>query len=680
MRRVLRAVVVVALSIAAVDATQASQTERGSAPAPQRTVSEPAPGTAPTIAGGEVAVVAWLQQAPGTERVVGRAGDDGAIRTLGPAGPGIDGAPVSATVIDGSVWVVASRDDGNAQRLWARRWTAGEWQVPIAGPTGRPRDHHPAIVAQPGSDRLWAVWIGEDHLDRDGAMLFASLWNGRSWTAGQPLPRTAGVPMAPSIAIDTDGAPVVVWAAGRGAGAEIWLSKRRGNRWSTPIALSRNLVPDITPSIAGYSGGLVVTWISYTDEGYLPIVRVGADANSWGAPYVISDTPGGRPRAISVGGNPAVFWRHLEEHPAGGTIKASVRRNGTWGAPVSIASASGSPFGVARSGNDRLMLAFARPDGRLGVAESDRSMSREDLDSLAAASRALYGPVAAASASAVAVPAESHDLAPTIVPENYTAFGDSIANGVVYDPERRTSPGYRDPLQKALRNYFGLGTVFNAGVDGEPTADGLGRIDNAISAQDPGAIMILEGTNDIVAAIDVSVIAFNLRSMLQRAEAEKPGLLRFLGTLPPRLDPGPDGFDGPGNGRIDELNAMLEVIGPEEGAFVVDLNTPIDGHPELMSNHLHPSVAGYEVMAQQWFDAAKPEIVALTNFGDVNGSGRTDGLDLIRLALAFGAIVGEERYDVDADINGDGIIDGFDLDLLVEFFGLDVPPGVPEET
>ncbi len=674
MRRVLRTPVVVALLIVSADATRASQIERRAAPAPQRTVSGPAPGTAPTIAGGSVTVVAWLQQEPGVERVNGRAGADGAILSLGPAGPGIDGAPVSAAVVDGSVWVVASRDDGNGQRLWARRWTAGEWQAPIAGPIGRPRDHHPALVAQPGSDRLWAVWIGEDGVDRNGTMLFASHWNGHTWTPAEPLPRTAGIPMAPSIAIDTDGAPVVVWAAGGGADAEIWASKRRGDRWSTPIALSRNLVPDITPSIASHSGGLVVAWISYTDQGYLPLVRVGDDAEFWGETYVVSETPGGRPRAISSNGNPAVFWRHLEEHPAGGTIKASVRSDGNWGSAVSIAFASGSPFGVARSGDDRLMLAFARPDGRLGVAESDRSISGDDLDSLVATSAARYGPVAAAPALAVAASANSHDPPTTTVPENYTAFGDSIAHGVVYDPLRHSSAGYRGPLQQALRNYFGVGTVFDAGVDGEPTSDGVGRIDNAIRAQDPGAIMILEGTNDILGAIDIGVIAFNLRRMLQRADEEKPGILRFLGTLPPRLDPGSDGFDGPGNGRIDELNAMLMVIGPEEGAVVVDLNTPLDGHPELMSNPVHPSVAGYQVLADQWFDAARPEVLALTNFGDVNGSGRTDGLDLIGLALAFGAVVGEGRYDVDADINGDGIIDGFDLNLLVEFFGLNVPP------
>ena len=674
------AVVLAALLTPSVREAQASQIERSGSPLPQGEESRPAPGTAATIAGGEARVVAWLKRFPGGERVIGSAGDDGALVALGPSGPGLDGAPVSAAVADGSVWVIASRNDGNTQRLWARRWTTDGWRAPVAGPFGRPHDHHPAVIAEPASNRLWAVWISAESVDRNATMLYASQWTGSDWTAAEPLPRTAAIPMAPSITLGADGEPVVVWAAGSGADAEIWISKRRGDRWSAPTSLSRNRVPDITPSIARYADGFVVAWISYTDEGYLPLVRTGADIDSWDETEIISPTPGSRPRAISVGGNPAVLWRRMD--PAGGTITARVRRNGSWIPPLPIAAVSGSPFGVARSRDDRIMLALARPDGRLGIVESDRSILRDDLDSLAAASAARYGSAAAVAAPPAASPAPANgdDPMPTIVPDIYTAFGDSITNGVVYDPDRRTSAGYRDPLQKALRNYFGLGTVFNAGVDGESTADGLGRIDNAVRSQDPGAILILEGTNDIVNAIDVGVIAFDLREMLRKAEAEKPGLLRFLGTLPPRLDPGPDGFDGPGNGRIDELNTMLMTIAPEEGAFAVDLNTPLDGNPDLMSNHLHPSVAGYQVMADQWFNAIQPVALALTNFGDLDDSGRTDGIDLIQLAVAFGAILGEERYNAAADINGDGIIDGFDLALLVEFFGLAVPPVAPEGT
>jgi len=673
--------IITATAVAAVTLWGAASGAAGQTPAQELALTlgtataEPAPGTSATIAAGDETIVAWLQRGGDTQRVAATAGRSESIAILGPSGPGFDGAPVAAAANDGTVWVLASRNDGNTQRLWTQRWANG-WQAPSPGPIARDFDHHPALAVDPASSQMWVAWIGENGLDRNSAMLFASRWDGRAWGPAEPLPRTAGAPMAPSIAVDATGTPVVVWAASDGNDAEIWISRRSGGRWSTPLALSRNQVPDIHPSVASVGTELLVAWISYTDEGYLPIARVNFGADAWDDAVALSDTPGGRPYATSAAGRPAVFWRRLENGPTAGTIVASTLDSGAWRQPVEIAAASGSPFAVAGAADGRLMLAFTRPDGRLGVVGGARTVSRSPLQELAAVSSALYGP-ARSVAPDPAIPAPAADIDPLapFVPESYTAFGDSITNGVLYDPDRSESLGYRGPLEGMLRATFGLGTVFNAGVDGEETADGVGRIDNAIGAQDPRVILIMEGTNDVMSAIDIEVIAFNLRRMVQRSYEERPDIIPLLAQLPPRLDPGPDGFDGPGNGRIDELNAMLSGIGEEEGATVVDQNTPIDGHPELMSNHLHPSAAGYQVMGEVWFDAVRPEVMALTNRGDVDASGRTDGLDLVRLALTFGAIAGEERYDPAADINGDGIIDGFDLAILVEFFGQDIAEG-----
>jgi len=481
------------------------------------------------------------------------------------------------------------------------------------------------------------------------------------------LPRTAGVPMAPSMTIDAAGTPIVAWAAGDGNDAEIWVSARQGGRWSSPRPLTRNQVPDITPSIARTPRGLLATWITYTDDGYLPAASTASAPDAWGAATLLSDLPGSHPRALTINGNPAVLWRHLELMPAGGTITARVLADEQWNAPVRLASASGSPFGVTTAPDGHLVLGFSRPDGRLGVVEGDPNRG-DRLDALAAASATRFGAVLSAAA---ATPAPAADAFPA-APENYSAFGDSITNGVIYNPDRNDSAGYRGPLQQMLRGFFRVGDVLNAGVDGESTVDGLARIGSAVRSQGANVVLIMEGTNDIVNNIDVNTVSVNLRRMVQRSYEESPAIVPLLAQIPPELDPGPAGFDGGYNNRIDELNALLADVAAQEGAVLVDLNTPIDGHPEYMSDHLHPSAAGYQVMAEQWFDAIKPIVLARTNRGDLDGSGRTDGLDLVHLSLAFGAIVGEDRYDLAADINGDGIVDGFDLDLLIEFFGQDV--------
>jgi lysophospholipase L1-like esterase len=648
-------------------ATPALATAQQIAPRQETSTGRPVVGTAASIAHGAETIVAWLEDSGARRRVVARASAIGPYEILGPETAGFDGAPTTAATDDGSAWVLASRSANNTQTLWLQRRIGGRWQPATSGPRARPFDHHPAMAAGAGEE-LWAVWLGEDQANPSATSLFASRWDGSSWSGAEALPRTVGGPMAPSLAVDGAGAPVVAWAASDGTDAEIWISTRTGGRWSAPRSLSRNQVPDIMPSIARTPDGLLATWISYTDDGYLPVARTSTDSSSWNDIQTLSATSGGRVRAAVVDGQPAVFWRRLEFSPAGGTITSrSLGRDG-WNAAVDIAAVSGSPFAVGTARDGSVSLAFSRPDGRLGVVENSRGAGNE-LVSLAAAARTVSPPLP----DAIRAPAADGDPDPEPpVPSIYTAFGDSITNGVVYNPERSDSAGYRDPLQDMLRAFFRVGSVFNAGVDGESTADGVGRIDNAIRAHDPQAILIMEGTNDILHAVDVETTAFNLRRMVQRSFEERSTILPFLAQIPPRLDPGEEGFDGPGNGRIDELNEMLPEIALQEGAFIVDQNTPFDGHPELMSNPLHPSEIGYEVMAETWFAAIQPAVLAETNMGDVDGSGRTDGLDLVRLALAFGALLGEDRYDAAADINGDGLIDGFDLDLLIEFFGQEV--------
>jgi lysophospholipase L1-like esterase len=55
--------------------------------------------------------------------------------------------------------------------------------------------------------------------------------------------------------------------------------------------------------------------------------------------------------------------------------------------------------------------------------------------------------------------------------------------------------------------------------------------------------------------------------------------------------------------------------------------------------------------------------------GDVDGSERVDGVDLLLLARAFGATAAETRYLADADFNEDEVVDGDDLAVLAANFG-----------
>jgi acyl-CoA thioesterase-1 len=55
--------------------------------------------------------------------------------------------------------------------------------------------------------------------------------------------------------------------------------------------------------------------------------------------------------------------------------------------------------------------------------------------------------------------------------------------------------------------------------------------------------------------------------------------------------------------------------------------------------------------------------------GDIDRSGRVDGVDLLAFAPHFGARTPDPRYRTFADLNGDGVVDGTDLAILAANFG-----------
>jgi hypothetical protein len=59
----------------------------------------------------------------------------------------------------------------------------------------------------------------------------------------------------------------------------------------------------------------------------------------------------------------------------------------------------------------------------------------------------------------------------------------------------------------------------------------------------------------------------------------------------------------------------------------------------------------------------------LSALGDTDGNGCTDGLDLMRLARAFGSECGDGDFLNDADFDNNDVVNGDDLDRLITNFG-----------
>jgi lysophospholipase L1-like esterase len=207
----------------------------------------------------------------------------------------------------------------------------------------------------------------------------------------------------------------------------------------------------------------------------------------------------------------------------------------------------------------------------------------------------------------VEVPADKEVLVPVALPirQNqafrYLCSGDSITKGDGSADEM----GYRSILQPALAGYYGVAIDMKyRGRGGGTSAEGLARTERDLELVKPAYTLIGWGTNDYnnCGSPPTCPTVANLRSMVQMVKAASS--MPCVATLVPA---NPDLAENVGrNEWIEEMNQLIEAMAREEGALLVDLHAAFvaAGNPSgFFVDHVHPSPAGYDVIARTWFDA-----------------------------------------------------------------------------
>jgi len=191
-------------------------------------------------------------------------------------------------------------------------------------------------------------------------------------------------------------------------------------------------------------------------------------------------------------------------------------------------------------------------------------------------------------------------------PRTVSAFGDSITFGTLEERKRGlglaldTVNNYPNDLQKLLQQLDPAWRVINRGIGGEDVQTGATRIGSVLSADHPGFILIMEGTNNASRCDDPSFIVNDLRSMVETAKANKT--IPILGTIPPN-------FRSPTCTQdvIDQTNVMIRSLAAAEGIQLAEIfdgmnNRSLFGQsPDR--DPLHPNDQGYAVMAGIWYNA-----------------------------------------------------------------------------
>jgi acyl-CoA thioesterase I len=198
---------------------------------------------------------------------------------------------------------------------------------------------------------------------------------------------------------------------------------------------------------------------------------------------------------------------------------------------------------------------------------------------------------------------------PTLRYTKIVAFGDSMTEGVtaslsfllLLDP----SQAYPSKLQgKLLARYTAQAiTVWNEGKAGEWAATGVSRLPGVVTAHRPEIVILMEGVNDLNNGARLTTTVNWMEEMVKTCTYQ--GIAVMLAGIPPQV---PGGLRAGSADRVTPYNERLRAMALAKGAEFVDIEAAFGGDLSLISSDgLHPNAAGYERMAQTFYD----RIVAL---------------------------------------------------------------------
>jgi lysophospholipase L1-like esterase len=199
---------------------------------------------------------------------------------------------------------------------------------------------------------------------------------------------------------------------------------------------------------------------------------------------------------------------------------------------------------------------------------------------------------------------------PRLQATRFLAFGDSITEGKDSPPAPTNllveMPGsYPWHLERMLRSRYSLQPidVLNNGMGGEAAHEtGYLRLPESLDEYRPEALLLMEGTNDLLGltvGLERGMVA--LDQMVR--EAKGRGIRVFLATIPPQRSGGLRNRDLVA-GLIPQFNERIRALAAREGVVLVDVYDAMKDRLHLIGiDDLHPTLEGYEVMAETFKEA-----------------------------------------------------------------------------
>jgi acyl-CoA thioesterase I len=182
--------------------------------------------------------------------------------------------------------------------------------------------------------------------------------------------------------------------------------------------------------------------------------------------------------------------------------------------------------------------------------------------------------------------------------KNIIFYGNSLTAGYGVDPSEAFPALVQEKIDSAHLDY----KVINAGLSGETTAGGKGRIDWIL--QQPVDVFVLElGGNDGLRGIPVKETTKNLQFIIDHVKQKYPSAKIILAgmQIPPNM----------GARYANEFrSAFKELADRNQLLFIPFLLEGVGGIPELnQADGIHPTAKGHKIVANNVWAVIKDVVV-----------------------------------------------------------------------
>jgi len=487
--------------------------------------------------------------------------------------------------ISGNLWMIWEENRWGSRQILFGKLKAGKISKERNLSLGRAGNHYAPMLEISSADQPWVVWINQ--IKKNYYLNIQNLYTDQLWTLDPGHGTSA---YSPCIVIDGFNRPWIFWVGARGEPDQIFFSYCRGNKWSQPAVLAaKPNTPQFHPSAALDENGYPwICWSGYDGNDY-EIYTSGWNGSGWQEPSKISDNQqyaDAQPAAgLYLNSIPMVAWEQSGRGKK--DILITYQENGRWrpGANISINNQRNNAPILVTEGEKIVLLWQAK--NQILV----RSLSLFQLQ--------VDFPIKKEE------PMEIQSL--HLDRNKFIGFGDSITFGSQNGPSM--SEGYIPRLEALLQNSFENPFISNRGIPGEPTWEGLSRIDYVLAADLALYLLLMEGTNDVsITDYSLDTTIYNLEQIILKAA--QYGVFPLLSTVIPRAR---SRWTDTARLRTLELNEKIAQLAQDRDVTLVDnfyefYNFPESkgGYEALISpDNLHPSNKGYEVMSETWYDLVR---------------------------------------------------------------------------